>query len=35
MSDVLLALLAVVCIGGLGRLFMRITKGTRFANHAP
>ena len=35
MNDVLLALLAVVCIGGLGRLFIGITKGTRFANHAP
>lgn len=35
MGEILLFLLAIVCIGGLGRAFMRITQGTPFANHGP
>ena len=35
MGDILLFLLAIACIGGLGRVFMRMTEGTPFANHAP
>ena len=35
MNELFFAVLAVVCIGVLGGLFIRVTKGTRFANHAP